>query len=226
MGQPLPLRPDYDAPALRALARRSKDAARSRRLPASAAISARCRPIAALLRKGRTSAAPLPSRGQTAPKMQVEAVRRSCGAEGRLPRGARRRAILFFWPTRASSADQTSTAPGARSCASAMAAGAAGGSFRTPRWRPRPGRGAAAGPRACGGPWRAAPGSASASRPRAGTPPAATGPGRPAAGAPRRGSRASARPRSRPPARRGAPRSAAAAGPAPCGRPCHPAPRR
>lgn len=38
MGQPVPLRPDYDAPALRALARRSKDAAQSRRLLALAAI--------------------------------------------------------------------------------------------------------------------------------------------------------------------------------------------
>jgi transposase len=38
MGQPLPLRPDYDAPRLRALARRSKDAAQSRRLLALASI--------------------------------------------------------------------------------------------------------------------------------------------------------------------------------------------
>jgi len=38
MGQPLPLRPDFDAPDLRALARRSKDAAQSRRLLALAAI--------------------------------------------------------------------------------------------------------------------------------------------------------------------------------------------
>jgi len=38
MGQPLPLRPDYDAPALRALCRRSKDAAQARRLLALAAI--------------------------------------------------------------------------------------------------------------------------------------------------------------------------------------------
>jgi hypothetical protein len=38
MGQPLPLRSDYDAPALRGLARRSKDAAQSRRLLALAAI--------------------------------------------------------------------------------------------------------------------------------------------------------------------------------------------
>jgi transposase len=38
MGQPLPPRPDHDAPRLRALARRSRDAAQSRRLPALAAI--------------------------------------------------------------------------------------------------------------------------------------------------------------------------------------------
>ena len=38
MGQPLPLRPDYGAPGLRALARRSKDAPQSRRLLALAAI--------------------------------------------------------------------------------------------------------------------------------------------------------------------------------------------
>jgi transposase len=38
MGQPVPLRPDFDAPDLRALARRSKDAAQSRRLLALAAI--------------------------------------------------------------------------------------------------------------------------------------------------------------------------------------------
>src|SRR3712207_637211 len=38
MGQPLPLRPDYDASALRALARRAKDAAHARRLLALAAI--------------------------------------------------------------------------------------------------------------------------------------------------------------------------------------------
>ena len=38
MGQPLPLRPDYDAPVLRAAARRCKDAAQARRLLALAAI--------------------------------------------------------------------------------------------------------------------------------------------------------------------------------------------
>jgi transposase len=38
MGQPLPLRPDYAAPALRAAARRSRDAAQARRLLALAAI--------------------------------------------------------------------------------------------------------------------------------------------------------------------------------------------
>jgi transposase len=38
MGQALPLRPDYDAPALRAAARRSKDAGQARRLLALAAV--------------------------------------------------------------------------------------------------------------------------------------------------------------------------------------------
>ena len=34
------------------------------------------------------------------------------GALGRVPRLAQRRVILFFWPTRGSSANQTSIAPG------------------------------------------------------------------------------------------------------------------
>ena len=38
MGQPVPLRPDYDASALRGLGRRSKDAAQARRLLALATI--------------------------------------------------------------------------------------------------------------------------------------------------------------------------------------------
>jgi transposase len=38
MGQPLPLRPDYDGPALRFAARRCRDAAQARRLLALAAI--------------------------------------------------------------------------------------------------------------------------------------------------------------------------------------------
>jgi hypothetical protein len=36
-------------------------------------------------------------------------VRWSCGAEGRVPRFAHRRVILFFCPIRASSANQIST---------------------------------------------------------------------------------------------------------------------
>jgi hypothetical protein len=43
----------------------------------------------------------LPSFGQIAPKMSVEAARGSLGAEGRVPRFAERRVILFFGPTRA-----------------------------------------------------------------------------------------------------------------------------
>ena len=41
-----------------------------------------------------------------------QAVRWSFGALGRVPRLAQRRVILFFWPTRASSANQTSMAVG------------------------------------------------------------------------------------------------------------------
>jgi hypothetical protein len=50
----------------------------------------------------------LPSRGQMAPKTQAEQVRWSRGAEGRLPRLAHLRVILFFWPIRASSWNQIS----------------------------------------------------------------------------------------------------------------------
>ena len=42
----------------------------------------------------------------------VEAVLWSLGALGRVPRLAERRVFLFFWPTRASSANQISMAPG------------------------------------------------------------------------------------------------------------------
>ena len=42
----------------------------------------------------------------------AEAVRWSVGALGRVPRLAQRRVILFFWPMRASSANQTSMAAG------------------------------------------------------------------------------------------------------------------
>ena len=59
-----------------------------------------------------TSAAPLPSLGQIAPKIEAEAVGWSFAAVGRVPRLAQRRVILFFWPTRASSANQISMAVG------------------------------------------------------------------------------------------------------------------
>ena len=63
---------------------------------------------------GSTSPAPTPRLGQMAPKMYVDAVRWSDGADGRLPRFAQRRVILFFWPIRASSWNQTSIGlPGA-----------------------------------------------------------------------------------------------------------------
>src|SRR5919112_2983886 len=40
--------------------------------------------------------------------MEAELVLWSCGARGRVPRLALRRAILFFWPTRASSCHHSS----------------------------------------------------------------------------------------------------------------------
>ena len=72
------------------------------------AISTRCRFIASVLQAGRIKAAPLPSLGQTAPKMSVDAVRWSRGALGRVKRFPQRRVILFFWPIRASSENQIS----------------------------------------------------------------------------------------------------------------------
>ena len=59
-------------------------------------ISVRCRPIASVLHQGRTSPAASSVVGQIAPKMSVDAVRWSCGAQRRVPRFAQRRVILFF----------------------------------------------------------------------------------------------------------------------------------
>ena len=64
--------------------------------------------MAAVSAKGMTRAAPLPSFGQIAPKRYAHWVRWSWGARGRVPRRAQRRVIRFFWPTRASSWNQTS----------------------------------------------------------------------------------------------------------------------
>jgi hypothetical protein len=60
------------------------------------------------VQRGSTRAAPLPWAGQIAPKMEADAVRWSLGAEGRVPRLAQRRVIVFFCPTLASSANQIS----------------------------------------------------------------------------------------------------------------------
>ena len=56
-------------------------------------------------------------------------MRWSCGADGRVPRLAQRRVILFFWPIRASSANQTSMAPGSTPCSRAIASRRAGKLF-------------------------------------------------------------------------------------------------
>jgi len=58
--------------------------------------------------------------------MYAEAVRWSFGAAGRAPHLTQRRVIVFFWPTRASSANQISIGLPPTACAiSAMRAGKA-----------------------------------------------------------------------------------------------------
>jgi hypothetical protein len=52
--------------------------------------------MASVSQWGMTRPAALPFFGQIAPKMYAECVRWSCGAEGRVPRFAQRRVILFF----------------------------------------------------------------------------------------------------------------------------------
>jgi hypothetical protein len=61
-----------------------------------------------VVQRGKTRLAPLPWSGQIAPKMKADAVLWSLGAEGRDPRLAQRRVILFFCPILASSANQIS----------------------------------------------------------------------------------------------------------------------
>src|SRR3954464_15208668 len=68
----------------------------------------RCKVMPWVVQRGRTKPAPLPSAGQMAPKRWAEAVLWSLGADGRVPRLAQRRVILFFCPIRASSANQIS----------------------------------------------------------------------------------------------------------------------
>jgi len=71
----------------------------------------------------------LPSLGEIAPKMYVEAVRWSLGADGREPRLAHRRVILFFWPTRASSPNQISRSDAATPLSRAISSRRAGKVF-------------------------------------------------------------------------------------------------
>ena len=91
----------------------------------------RCRSIASVLQAGRTRAGAL-------------ALLRADGAEdvgrgralivaaptGLVPRRAQRRAILFFWPTRASSANQSSMRPGSTPFCRAISSRRAGELFK------------------------------------------------------------------------------------------------
>ncbi len=82
-----------------------------------------------MLHQGSIRPAALPSYGQIAPKIYVEAVRWSCGAAGRVPRLAQWRVILFFWPMRASSPNQTSMSSRAMPCSRAISSRRAGKFF-------------------------------------------------------------------------------------------------
>ena len=101
---------------------RSSSSAAWRPGSTSLEMAARCWAMASVLHQGITRAAPLPCLGQMAPKMSVDAVRWSCGAEGRVPRLAQRRVSLFFWPTRASSPNQISSPAGSIAFSRASAA--------------------------------------------------------------------------------------------------------
>jgi hypothetical protein len=79
------------------------------------------RAIAAVLQKGNIRPAAVPWAGQMAPKLSVERVCWSCGADGRVPRGAHRGVISFFCPTRASSWNHTSIGLPAASLAAVSA---------------------------------------------------------------------------------------------------------
>jgi len=59
--------------------------------------------MVSVLQNGSTRPAALPCSRQMALKMWADFVRWSCGAEGRVPRSAHWRVILFFWPILASS---------------------------------------------------------------------------------------------------------------------------
>ncbi len=61
-------------------------------------ISSNGAAMAFVSQEGRTRPAPLPFFGQRAPKMEAQAVRGSCGAEGRVPRRAQRRVPLVRRP--------------------------------------------------------------------------------------------------------------------------------
>ena len=71
-------------------------------------ISSNWAAMASVSQEGRTRPAPLPFFGQIAPNMEAQAVRWSCGAEGRVPRRAQRRVLLFFCPILASSCHHSS----------------------------------------------------------------------------------------------------------------------
>ena len=86
------------------------------------------------------------------------------GRTGRVPRLAQRRVILFFWPIRASSANQISIVVDRCPSRARSRPGARGNFFKILDRARRPGRDDEGERRACDSPWRAIPGSRSAWR--------------------------------------------------------------
>src|SRR5918995_1954157 len=149
--------------------------------------------------------------------MKVDAVLRSRGADGRVPRLAQRRVILFFWPTRASSANQISSGlPLAWSVA--ISSTRAGKVFLKPPPPARFWHNGAGEPRAFGSAAPAPPGSRSAWRLAGGTRPRATGSDPPDASAPPRAPPGSGLPLSSGPSAGDDDRRDGRAGPVACGR--------
>jgi hypothetical protein len=99
-------------------------------------ISARCRFHRFAIASQHAERGAFAVLGQIAPEMYAEAVRWSFGALGRVPRLAQRRVILFFWPMRASSANQISVMAGSTFFSRAISSTRVGKFFYIRQWPP------------------------------------------------------------------------------------------
>ncbi len=170
---------------------------------------------AAGLASGLPSPAALPCFGQKAPTLEAEPVLWSWGADGRRPRFAPRRVLVFCCPPRAASGPQTATStPSPRPAR--LSFRRAGKLFCTPPPRLRPGPRGAGAQSAGRSPCAATPVRPAALPTPCRTGPEAMPPNRSAASAPRRGVPGPARSPQPPLAPRAAPRFVCQPAPAPC----------